>query len=127
MIVASIHNMENVDLNNTYWDRVNGFVTELRVDARWILRENGTDKPFGSLRIVSHPDLHPGYLRAIFTHVISISKKTKEEKIKTIEDYQMEITELEVYSIGDNIDTETQTYEAPLKELQEMFDVKIFE
>ena len=119
--------MENVDLNNTYWDRVKGYVTELRVDARWVLRENGTDKPFGQLRIVSHPDCPPGQLRAFFTYVLTIRKKTKEEKMKTIEDYQMEITELEVYSIAEDINTEMQKYEAPFKKLEEMFGVKIFE
>jgi len=74
--------MENIDLNNTYWDRIRGYVSELRVDARWILRQNETDKPLGSLRIVSHPDLRPGYLRSIFTQVTSIKPKTKEEIYK---------------------------------------------
>jgi hypothetical protein len=46
--------------------------------------------------------------------------------MQSTEDYQMEITELEVYSVGDDIKTETQTYEAPFKELEEMFGVKIF-
>lgn len=119
--------MENIDLNNTYWDRLHGFVTELRVDTRWILRENKTTKPLGSLRIVSHPDLPPGYLRSFFTYVTSIRPKTRDEKIKTIEDYQMEITELEVYSISEDIKTKTETYEAPFKELEDMFGVKIFE
>lgn len=118
--------MDNIDLNNTYWDRLKGYVTELRVDARWVLRGND-DKSYGSLRIVSHPDLNPGYLRAYFTYVITINPKTKEEKMKAIEDYQMEITELEVYSIADNINTETKKYEAPFKELEEMFGVEIFE
>jgi hypothetical protein len=119
--------MENIDLDNTYWDRLKGYVTELRVDARWILRKNDDDKPYGSLRIVSHPDLAPGYLRAIFTYVTSIRKKNKEEKMKTIEDYQMELIELEVYSIGEDIKTESKTYEAPYKELEELFGVKVFE
>jgi len=119
--------MENVDLNNTYWDRIRGFATELRVDARWVLRNNDTDKTYGSLRIVSHPDLPAGHLRAIFTYVLSIRKKSREEKMQTIEDYQMEITELEVYSISDDTKTETVKYEAPLRELQEMFGVKVFE
>jgi hypothetical protein len=119
--------MEGIDLNNTYWDRIRGYVTELRVDARWILRDVDTEKPLGSLRIVSHPDLSPGYLRAFFTYVTSIRAKSKEEKIKTIEDYQMEATELEVYSINDDIETDNLTHEAPFKELQEMFGVKIFE
>ena len=46
--------------------------------------------------------------------------------MKTIEDYKMELIELEVYSINDEVKAETQTYEAPLKELQEMFGVKVF-
>jgi len=119
--------MENIDLNNTYWDRIRGFISELRVDARWVLRDNDTNKSYGSLRIVSHPDLSPGYLRAFFTYVTSIKKKTIEEKIQTIEDYQMEMPELEVYSIDDDINTEAQKYEAPYKELEEMFGVKVFE
>ncbi len=121
--------MSEIDLNNTYWDRLRGYVkdTDIRVDARWVLRGQYDDKPYGSLRIVSHPDLRPGYLRSIFTHVTSIKPKTKEEKLKAIEDYQMEITELEVYSINDDIKTETQTYEAPFPELEKLFGVKIFE
>lgn len=116
-----------IDLNNTYWDRVRGYVSELRVDARWILRKEGTEKPYGSLRIVSHPDLPYGHLRAIFTYVTEIRPKNKIEKFQTVEDYQMEETELEVYSIDEKIDTDSKTYEAPFKELQEMFGVKIFE
>jgi len=119
--------MDNIDLNNTYWDRLNGYVTELRVDARWLLRGEADDKPYGSLRIVSHPDLKPGYLRAYFTYVTSVVAKTKEEKLKTIEDYQMELIELEVYSINDDIKTEEKIYEAPFKELEGLFGVKIFE
>ena len=119
--------MEDVDLNNTYWDRLRGYVTELRVDSRWVLKNSDTDKSYGSLRIASHPDLRPGYLRAIFTYVTTIRRKTNNEKLKTIEDYQMEIAELEVYSVTDDIQTETKTYEAPFKELQDMFGVDIFE
>ena len=115
-----------IDLNNTYWERLRGFVTELRVDARWILKENETEKPLGSLRIASHPDLPPGNLRAIFTYMISIRPKTEIEKLQTTEDYQMELTELEVYSIQDDIKTDTEKIEAPYKELEEMFDVKVF-
>jgi len=117
----------DIDLNNAYWDRLKGFVTELRVDARWVLRENGTENPLGSLRIVSYPDLPAGHLRAHFTYMTDISKKTYDEKLQTVEDYQMELTELEVYSIHDNIKTETNKFEDTLNELQKMFDVKIFE
>jgi hypothetical protein len=119
--------MEDIDLNNTYWDRVRGYVSELRIDARWVLRQNETDKPLGSLRIVSHPDCPPGHLRAFFTFVKSIRKKSREEKIKTIEDYQMEITELEVYSISDDVKSDTVKYEESYKKLEEMFDVEIIE
>jgi len=119
--------MDNIDLNNTYWERIRGFVSESRVDARWKLKENGTDKPLGSLRIVSHPDCPPGQLRAFFNYVTSIRQKSREEKLKTIEDYQIEITELEVYSISEEIKTELLKHEAPFKELQEMFNVEIFE
>ena len=117
----------NIDLNDTYWDRIKGFVSEHRVDSRWLLGENETDKPLGSLRIVSHPDIPPGHLRAYFTFMTSIREKTKEEKLQTIEDYQMELEELEVYSIHDEIKTETQNFEQPYKELEELFDVKVFE
>ena len=116
-----------IDLNDTYWDRLRGFVSEHRVDARWVLRENESENPLGSLRIVSHPDLPPGFLRAMFTYMTSIREKTKEEKLQTIEDYQMELEELEVYSVHDDIKTETQKYEAPYKELEEMFTIKVFE
>jgi hypothetical protein len=116
-----------IDLNNTYWERLRGFVTELRVDARWVLKENETEKPLGSLRVVSHPDLLPGYLRAIFTYMTSIRPKTYFEKLQTTEDYQMELTELEVYSIEDDIKTDTEKIEAPYKKLEEMFDIKVFE
>lgn len=118
--------MGEIDLNNTYWDRLKGYVSELRVDARWLLRNNDTNKPYGSLRIASHPDLPAGHLRAFFTYVTKVSPKSKEEKLKTIEDYKIELIELEVYSINDNIVTEQKTYEAPHKELEEMFGVKVF-
>jgi hypothetical protein len=116
-----------VDLNNTYWERLTGYVTELRVDARWTLRGNTDNKSYGSLRIVSHPDLPPGQLRAYFMFVTTIMPKTKAEKLKTIEDYQMEITELEVYSISDDIKTDMVIFVAPFKELQDKFGVKVFE
>lgn len=116
-----------LNLGDTYWYRVVGYVSELRVDARWILKNRTDDKPYGSLRIVSHPDLKPGYLRAIFTYVDDVRKKTRVEKIKTVEDYSIEPDELEVYSIDDEIKTQNTTYEAPYKELNELFGVKIFD
>ena len=117
---------ENEYLDNTYWDRLNGYVTELRVDARWTLRKHDDDKPYGSLRIVSHPDLKPGYLRAYFTYVISAIKKTKTEILQTLEDYQVEEIELEAFSIDNKIETESIIHEAPFKELEKIFNVKVF-
>ena len=78
------------------------------------------------MRIVSHPDLPAGYLRAIFTYVTDIKSKTKEDILRTIEDYQIEINELEVYSIEDDFETEKKEIEAPFKELESIFNVKIF-
>lgn len=115
-----------IDLNNTYWDRVIGFVSELRVDARWILRENNTDKPYGSLRIVSHPDLPPGHLRSFFTFVTKIKPKTEIEKVKTAYDYQIDMGELEIFSIDESVFTEQKQFEASYQELEELFGVKIF-
>jgi hypothetical protein len=116
-----------LDFDNTYWDRLRGFVTELRVDARWVLREEETERPLGSLRIVSHPDLPPGNLRAVFTYVVTIEEKNEAQKMQATEDYQMEMEELEVYSVDDEIKTETEKIEAPYKELEEIFGVKVFE
>ena len=117
----------DIDLNDTYWDRVVGIVTELRVDARWILRQNGSEKPYGSLRIVSHPDLKAGYLRAVFTYVEDVRQKSKGEKIQTIEDYQIDKSELEIYSVDEAIKTKSVTYEAPYQELNKKFGVNILE
>lgn len=116
-----------IDLNNTFWEKLHGFATEHRIDARWVLRQNKTENPLGSLRIVSHPDLPPGHLRAHFTFMTSIREKSKEEKLQTLEDYQMEITELEVFSIHEEIKTETTEFKELYQTLQEMFGVKIFE
>lgn len=116
-----------IDFDVSYWDRLKGFVTELRVDVRWVLREIGTNKPLGSLRIVSHPDCPPGQLRAFFNYVTSIKTKSRSEKLQTIEDYQIEEGELEVFSIDNNIETDIIKHEAPFKELEELFHVDIFE
>jgi len=116
----------NADLKNTFWEKITGYPTELRVDARWLLKSEDDDRTYGSLRIVSHPDLPPGQLRAYFTYVTSIKKKSDTEIIKSIEDYQMDVNELEVYSVDEDIKTENDEYVAPFKELEELFGVKIF-
>jgi hypothetical protein len=109
------------------WERVRGFTSENKIDARWILREPGDDRAHGSLRIVSHPDLKPGYLRAFCSFVTSRKPKTQKEIEESIEEYQMDETELEVYSVHEHIKTNKIEYEAPLRELEERFQVKVFE
>lgn len=114
-----------MNLEGTHWDRITGYFTELKVDSRWILRDEN-ETPYGSLRIVSHPDLPPGHLRSIFTYISKKREKTKSEMLQTVEDYLIDINELEVFSIDEHVETETTTYVAPLKELEELFDVKVF-
>lgn len=115
-----------IDLNNTYWERLGGYFTDLKVDARWLLRKENDDKSYGSLRIVSHPDLRPGYLRAIFTYIVTTREKSIHEQIKTTEDYMIDIEELEAYSIDNDIVTENKIIEATNRELCDTFGVKIF-
>jgi hypothetical protein len=118
--------MDSYNFEDLYWERLKGYVTENRVDGRWILKNEKTNKPFGSLRIVDHPDLRPGYLRAIFTYVTSIKIRNEQEKIMAVVDYQMSVSEMEVYSVDNDVKTETKNYEATPKELEELFNVKIF-
>lgn len=115
-----------MNTEDLYWEEYNDFLTENRVDKRWILKSKSDDKSYGSLRIVSHPDLRPGYLRAIYNVVTSISKKSKAEIMKSITDYQMEVVELEVYNVKDNVEVDTTEYEAPYKDLEQLFKVKVF-
>lgn len=117
----------NVNLENTYWERIHGYPTELRVDARWKLRMNDSERTFGSLRIASHPDLPPGQLRAIFTYVVDIREKSEQEIMRSIEDYQMKLEELEVYSVDEHLETETEEMIDYKNKLEEIFNVKIFE
>jgi len=116
-----------IDFKIYYWDRLYDYFTELRVDARWVLRKYDNDKTYGSLRIVSHPDLPPGYLRSIFRFVTEIIDRNDYDTIMLMEDFHMSIEELEVYSIDKDFKTELITYEAPLKELEDIFNVKVFE
>lgn len=118
--------MENID-NNYYWDRIRGYPTELQIDARWNLRDRISDKAYGSLRIVSHPDLPPGHLRAHIWLVKDVSPKTKTDILRMLNDYNMSDIELEVYSIKDSYDVEYQTFVDVKRKLEELFNVKIFE
>jgi len=114
-------------VNEFYWERVRGYLTENRVDARWVLKKHNDNKAHGSLRIVSHPDLKSGYLRAFWTLVTKRTPKTQEEIEATVDELQMDIKELELYSVNENIETTSRIIEEPLKKLQELFSVNIFE
>ncbi len=110
-----------------YWERIHGYYTENKPDARWKLRKVGDNRCWGGLRIVGHPDLNPGELRAIYSVVTEIKPKSKEDVIKTIEDFQMELTELEVFSVDEDREVDTTEYVDQLRNLQELFGVKVFE
>ena len=116
-----------VNLENTYWVKNTGYPSELRIDIRWVLRKKDDERTYGSLRIASHPDLPPGFLRAIFTYVTSIKNKSDGEIIQSIEDFQMKPAELEVYSVKEKIETAEDVYEAPFNELEDLFKIKIFD
>jgi hypothetical protein len=119
--------MDIFNSDKTYWDRLKGYVTENRIDSRFILRDKYTEEPYGSLRIVSHPDLPPGQLRTIFYYVVKKEKKTDHEILKTIEDYQLDITDLEIFSIDENIETEKIIHIDYINKIEELFNVKVIE
>ena len=109
-----------------YWEAVIGFTSENRLDKRWILREDGDERSHGSLRIVSHPDLKPGHLRAFSSFVTKRTPKTSEEIAQSVKDYKMEEIELEVYSVNEHLTTMEFETEDRFQVLEEKFGVKIF-
>lgn len=117
----------DINLDGFYFDKIHGYFTDLRIDSRWQLKKVLNDEPHGSLRIVSHPDLKPGYLRAIFNYVTSKESKSDNEIIKDIEDYCIDIADLETTDVEHNVKTDQIILELPQRELSELFDVDIFE
>ncbi len=121
--------------NNKKWSKKLGYVSEFKIDARWVLYEDGNPKPQGSLRIVSHPDCPPGKLKAICAIVTGRKPKTKSEidetKLIRYEDTG-EVSEvfnneeLELYSIDEHLTMWNITDVAPTYELEEKYGVKIF-
>lgn len=118
---------EEKEDNSFSWERIRGFLTENDIDARWILRKEKDNRAFGSLRVVSHPDLKPGYLRAFWTIVTKRRPKTDEEILAALDEYQMEQIELELYSVNEHIETEIKIIEQPMREIEKLFNIKIFE
>lgn len=78
------------------WKRRHGYVSEFDVDARWVLYYPNDDRPHGSLRIVSHPDLPPGHLKSFVSIVTKRWNKTDEEINKSLETYGL-IDDIDLY------------------------------
>lgn len=111
-----------------YWERVEGFLSENDIDARWISKsvDPDDDRAYGSLRIVSLPDLKPGYLRAFYDVVISRRPKTDKELKETTELYMIDALDLDYYSIDEHVETKQIIHEDRKQELEKSFGVKIF-
>jgi len=114
------------EIEDRNWEKVHGYITENEVDVRWILRQPDDPKAHGSLRIVSHPDLKPGYLRAFVSFVTGRRPKTPEEIAFALDEYKMEETELEIYSIDEHITTVDRTLEDRFQDLEKLFGISIF-
>lgn len=122
--------MSNEISDKRYWERIHGYISEHPIDARYILRDPNNEKAWGSLRVIGYDPrqgiLPPGYVRAHASFVTSRRPKTQEEIDQTIEDYQMEVIELEVYSVDEHVETSDIQTEAPKREIEETFGIKIF-
>lgn len=108
------------------WKRKIGFVSEHKIDARWVLYADNDQRPQGSLRIVSHPDLPPGHVRAYCAIVTKRTPKTKEEIANTITNYDIGQEELELYSIDDHLELWQTQDQGPLYQLEKTYGVKVF-
>lgn len=80
------------------WVRKHGYVTECDIDARWILYYPNDDRPQGSLRIVSHPDLPPGHLRSFVSIVTKRHPKSPLELSRTLQNYGLLDNDLFFYN-----------------------------
>lgn len=111
-----------------YWDKIDPleYATENKLDVRWRLKKKGEKRNFGSLRIVDHPDLKPGHLRSHVYIIKSTKPKTNIEKMQIIKDYFIGLDELEVYSVDEHVEMEHNELVATKKELEEIYQVKIF-
>ena len=112
--------------DDKFWEEILGFNSELDIDKRWILRADNDTRGHGSLRVVSHPDCKYGHLRAYMSVITKRRPKTAKEIEETVEEYQMDINELEVYSINEHVETWDTEQEAPLQEIEQIFGIKIF-
>ncbi len=114
------------EIVDRHWEKVHGYITENEVDVRWILRQPNDSKAHGSLRVVSHPDLKPGFLRAFVSFVTERKLKTPEEIAFALDEYKMEETELEIYSVDEHITTVDRELEDRFQDLEKLFGINIF-
>jgi hypothetical protein len=131
--------MQEEDDNGTQvqgrWIRRIGYVSEHDIDARFVLFYEGDTRPHGSLRIVSHPDLPPGHLKAFVTIITKRWPKTKEELEAMAIDkcgikypiYGLTQEEMETYNVHENFETwEPPPQTGPKREIEKMFGVSVF-
>lgn len=110
------------------WLRKLGFVSEFKIDARWVLYADNDPRPQGSLRIVSHPDLPPGHVRAYSSFVTKRRPKTSEEIADTIVKHDLSKEELEIYSVDEHIELwqPERPDQGPLYKIEQTYGVKVF-
>lgn len=110
-----------------HWVRKLGFVSEHKIDARWVLYADNDPKPHGSLRIVSHPDLPPGHVRAYCSIVTKRTPKTENEIADTVVKHDLTQEELEIYSVDEHIELwQPPVDSGPLYKLEKTYGVKVF-
>jgi hypothetical protein len=67
-------------------------------------------------------------LKAFASFVTSRRPKTEEEIEQSIDDYRMDVVELEVYSVDEHVIVEHMPeYIAPKQDIEKLYGVKIFE
>jgi len=108
------------------WKRKFGFVSEHKIDARWVLFADNDPRPHGSLRIVSHPDLPPGHVRAYCSIVTKRTPKTQQEIEETVVNHDISKEELEIYSIDEHLEMWETNDQGPLYQLEKTYGVKVF-
>lgn len=109
------------------WVRKYGHISEHAIDARWVLYHPNDERPQGSLRIVSHPDLRPGHLKSYITLITSRRPKTEQELTQDVSDFGLSREEFEAYSIDEHITAWNNEVTGRMIELEALYGVKIFE
>jgi hypothetical protein len=122
-------------VEQAHWVRRYGYITESDIDVRWVLFRDNDPRPHGGLRIVSHPDLQPGYLRSYISIITKRWPKTKEELAAEITDkmglkypvYGLTPEEMETYNLDENFETWENSVVGSKRELEKIYGIKVFE